>query len=215
MTTRTIRPRSPEASPRSVAEPFPGAAATRGIITVTGGIIAACAFTFSFGNIWHLAQAWGLPDAIAPLVAPMLDISVIGLLIAIRYLSVTGVPGRKLLSARLLMLACAVTTWGLNIAQAVLDQRWGAVVMDSVAPALLLGWAEVAPALLRLTTGTTVRPMTSSTTERPTAAKGRAQPSGPPSLGPPPGVPRLQLPADRVDEADESGGEAGGLADAA
>lgn len=91
-------------------------------VTLTASVIAVCAFTFSFGNIWHLALAWGIPAPIAPLVAPMLDVSVVGLMIAIRQLALRGIPGRQLLSARLLMLACAATTWGLNIAQAVIDQ---------------------------------------------------------------------------------------------
>lgn len=135
-----------------------GLQATRIVVTVTSAVIAVCAFAFSFGNIWHLALAWGVPAPIAPLVAPMLDVSVVGLMIAVRQLSLHGVPGRALAGARLLMLTCAVTTWGLNIAQAILDGRWGAVVIDSVAPALLLGWAEVGPSLLRLTTAPAASP---------------------------------------------------------
>jgi hypothetical protein len=129
-----------------------GARATRVVVTVTSAVIAVCAFAFSFGNIRRLALAWGVPAPISPLVAPMLDVSVVGLMIAVRQLSLHGVPGRALVGARLLMLVCAVTTWGLNVAQAILDHRWGGVVIDSVAPALLLGWAEVGPTLLRLTT---------------------------------------------------------------
>lgn len=132
--------------------------ATRVVVTVTSAVIAVCAFAFSFGNIWHLALAWGVPAPIAPLVAPMLDVSVVGLMIAVRQLSLRGVPGRALAGARLLMLTCAVTTWGLNVAQAILDRRWGGVVIDSVAPALLLGWAEVGPTLLRLTTAPAATP---------------------------------------------------------
>lgn len=137
---------------RPAAATVTGAQATRVVVTVTSAVIAVCAFAFSFGNIWHLALAWGVPAPISPLVAPMLDVSVVGLLIAVRQLSLHGVPGRALVGARLLMFTCAVTTWGLNIAQAVLDHRWGGVAIDSVAPALLLGWAEVGPTLLRLTT---------------------------------------------------------------
>ena len=129
-----------------------GAQATRVVVTVTSAVIAVCAFAFSFGNIWRLALAWGVPAPIASLVAPMLDVSVVGLMIAVRQLSLRGVPGRALVGARVLMLTCAVTTWCLNVAQAILDRRWGGVVIDSVAPALLLGWAEVGPTLLRLTT---------------------------------------------------------------
>jgi hypothetical protein len=149
---RTAVPASPP-SPAVV-----GVRATRVVVTVTSAVIAVCAFAFSFGNIWRLALAWGVPAPIAPLVAPMLDVSVVGLLIAIRHLSLLGIPGRSLAGARLLMLACAVTTWGLNTAQPVLDRRWGGVVIDSVAPALLLGWAEVGPTLLRLTTTLTTGP---------------------------------------------------------
>jgi hypothetical protein len=145
---------NPTAPARTVfpATPVVGVRATRFVVTVTSAVIAVCAFAFSFGNIWRLALAWGVPAPIAPLVAPMLDVSVVGLLIAIRQLSLHGIPGRSLAGARLLMLACAVTTWGLNTAQPVLDHRWGGLVIDSVAPALLLGWAEVGPTLLRLTT---------------------------------------------------------------
>lgn len=162
----TIRPHVSVPAPApGVAAPMVGVRATRVVVTVTSAVIAVCAFAFSFGNIWHLALAWGVPASIAPLVAPMLDVSVVGLLIAVRQLSLHGVPGRALAGARLLMLACAVTTWGLNTGQPVLDHRWGGVVIDSVAPALLLGWAEVGPTLLRLTTTltTTLTPTLAAT----------------------------------------------------
>ena len=94
------------------------------VVSVTGSIIAVCAFAFSFGNIWHLARLWGLPGPVAPLVAPMLDVSVVGLLIAVRQLILHGISGRQLMGARLLMLVCAIVTWALNIAQSVLDHRW-------------------------------------------------------------------------------------------
>ena len=154
----------------------PGDRSTRWAVTLTGSVIGLCAFTFSFGNIWHLALAWGIPAPIAPLVAPMLDVSVVGLMVAIRQLALHGIPTRQLLGARLLMLACAATTWGLNIAQSVLDQRWGAVVIDSVAPALLLGWAEVGPTLLRLTT--TVTTVESTTAPAPVTVSA-SEPSTP------------------------------------
>ena len=200
MTTHLQRP---QPLPPTRPAPVPGARATRVVVTATGSVIAACAFTFSFGNIWQLARTWGVPDPIAPLVAPMLDISVIGLLTAIRYLSLNGIPGRRLLTARLLMLACAATTWGLNIAQAVIDHRWGAVVMDSVAPALLLGWAEVAPTLLRLTTDTELSSTAPPRTRR-MDRPARPTRGTPPSLAPPPEVLRLPVAhaLDRVREPD-------------
>lgn len=212
MTTHLQRP---QPLPPTRPAPVPGARATRVVVTATGSVIAACAFTFSFGNIWQLARAWGVPDPIAPLVAPMLDISVIGLLTAIRYLSLNGIPGRRLLTARLLMLACAATTWGLNIAQAVIDHRWGAVVMDSVAPALLLGWAEVAPTLLRLTTDTELNPTTAPPHTRPTTRTPRPIHEAAPSLAPPPDVPRLPTTAQSLDPAHLPGTREGRLPDAA
>ena len=171
----------------------PESRGTAQTVTVTASVIAVCAFTFSFGNIWHLSLAWGIPAAIAPLVAPMLDVSVVGLMIAIRQLALRGIASRQLLSARLLMLACAATTWGLNIAQAVIDHRWGAVVIDSVAPALLLGWAEVGPTLLRLTTTTTAASHAATTPAILTPAT--AQPT--PTTEHRRGIATLTTPADR------------------
>ena len=176
----------------------PESRGTARTVTLTASVIAVCAFTFSFGNIWHLALAWGIPAPIAPLVAPMLDVSVVGLMIAIRQLALRGIPARQLLSARLLMLACAATTWGLNIAQAVIDHRWGAVIIDSVAPALLLGWAEVGPTLLRLTTTATIpaaetTPATTGTPTTVTRPDIGAWPTPASASGP--GVAALRTPA--------------------
>ena len=191
------------------------------VVSLTSSIIAMCAFAFSFGNIWHLARVWGLPEAIAPLVAPMLDISVVGLLIAVRHLTLHGVPARPLRAARVLLLACAVTTWTLNIAYPVLHHNWGAAVMDSVAPALLLGWAEVGPTLLRLgadlqiahldATPCAERPVNHRTAPRPLA--------GSRALPPPPGLPRLRpfpepMPGD-LDDPPSLNGHDGGMPDAA
>jgi hypothetical protein len=164
------------------------------VVSLTSSIIAVCAFAFSFGNIWHLARVWGLPDPIAPLVAPMLDISVVGLLIAVRHLTLHGVPARPLRAARVLLLACAVTTWTLNIAYPVLHHSWGAAVMDSVAPALLLGWAEVGPTLLRLAADlpTMATARAAPPSRRPVHHRTGAGPQGVRSLPPPPGLPRLR-----------------------
>jgi hypothetical protein len=164
-------------------------------VTVSGGVIVACAFAFSFGNIWHLARLWGLPAVIAPLVAPMLDISVFGLLTAVRHLTVHGIPARQLLGARLLMFVCAVATWALNIAGSVIERRWGAAVMDSVAPMLMIGWAEVGPTLLRLAADISPR-TTTTAAPRPPRPPRTPGPTDPPPrrspvLPPPSGIPRL------------------------
>ena len=51
---------------------------TRRTVTVVMAVIAALAFVFSFGNVWALALRLGVPRPIAPLIAPMVDLSVVG-----------------------------------------------------------------------------------------------------------------------------------------
>ncbi|MER5987903.1 DUF2637 domain-containing protein [Streptomyces sp. NPDC001787] len=65
---------------------------TRRTVTVVMAVIAALAFVFSFGNVWALALRLGVPHPIAPLIAPMVDLSVVGLLVALRFLALRGVP---------------------------------------------------------------------------------------------------------------------------
>ena len=67
---------------------------TRRTVTVVMAVIAALAFVFSFGNVWALALRLGVPRPIAPLIAPMVDLSVVGLLVALRFLALRGVPKR-------------------------------------------------------------------------------------------------------------------------
>lgn len=70
--------------------------ATRRVITMTMLVIAGLAFAFSFGNIWTLARHLGVPAWIAPLVGPAVDLSVAGLLLAVRYLTLRGIEPRRL-----------------------------------------------------------------------------------------------------------------------
>ncbi|MET9592025.1 DUF2637 domain-containing protein [Streptomyces sp. NPDC006516] len=69
---------------------------TRRTVTVVMAVIAALAFVFSFGNVWALALRLGVPHPIAPLIAPMVDLSVVGLLVALRFLALRGVPKAEL-----------------------------------------------------------------------------------------------------------------------
>lgn len=66
-----------------------GAATLRGV-TVTMVAVVGLAFLFGFGNVWTLAIRLGVPPWVAPLVAPAVDLSVIGLLLGIRYLALHG-----------------------------------------------------------------------------------------------------------------------------
>ncbi|MBL1067943.1 DUF2637 domain-containing protein [Streptomyces sp. 7-21] len=122
---------------------------TQRTVTAVMAVIAGLAFVFSFGNVWALALRLGVPRPIAPLIAPMVDLSVLGLLVGLRHLSLRGVPARELRSAVRLMHLSGLLTLGLNIAEPLLAGHYGRAALDAVAPVLLLGWGAVGPGLLR------------------------------------------------------------------
>ncbi|WP_112470827.1 DUF2637 domain-containing protein [Streptomyces triticisoli] len=122
---------------------------TQRTVTVVMGIIALLAFVFSFGNVWALALRLGVPAPIAPLIAPMVDLSVVGLLVALRYLSLRGVPSEQMKAATRLMHFSGLLTLALNIAEPITAGHYGRAAVDAVAPLLLLGWGAVGPQLLR------------------------------------------------------------------
>ncbi|MBO8187920.1 DUF2637 domain-containing protein [Streptomyces spirodelae] len=122
---------------------------TQRTVVVVMGIIAGMAFVFSFGNVWALALRLGVPGPIAPLIAPMVDLSVTGLLVALWYLSLRGVPADQLKGATRLMHLSGLLTLALNVAEPILAGHYGRAAVDTVAPVLLLGWGAVGPQLLR------------------------------------------------------------------
>ncbi|MBQ1119207.1 DUF2637 domain-containing protein [Streptomyces sp. B15] len=122
---------------------------TQRTVIVVMGTIAGLAFVFSFGNVWALALRLGVPAPIAPLIAPMVDLSVTGLLVALWYLSLRGVPAHQLKGATRLMHLSGLLTLALNIAEPILAGHYGRAAVDTVAPVLLLGWGAVGPQLLR------------------------------------------------------------------
>ncbi|MDF4251419.1 DUF2637 domain-containing protein [Streptomyces sp. WMMB303] len=122
---------------------------TQRTVIVVMGIIAGLAFVFSFGNVWALALRLGVPGPIAPLIAPMVDLSVTGLLAALWYLSLRGVPAQQLKGATRLMHLSGLLTLALNIAEPIAAGHYGRAAVDTVAPVLLLGWGAVGPQLLR------------------------------------------------------------------
>lgn len=132
-------------------------AATRHTVTAVMAVIAALAFTFSFGNVWALALRLGIARPIAPLIAPMLDLSVVGLLVALRHLALKGVPTAQLRPAARLMHLCGLLTLALNIAEPLAARHYGRAALDAVAPLLLLGWGKVGPLLLSHFHTTTVQ----------------------------------------------------------
>ncbi|SHN14611.1 DUF2637 domain-containing protein [Actinacidiphila paucisporea] len=121
---------------------------TRRTVTVVMAVIAALAFVFSFGNVWALALRLDVPHPIAPLVAPMVDLSVVGLLVALRFLALHGVPENELRAGTRLLHLCGLLTLALNTAEPLLTGRYGRACLDTVAPLLLLGWGRVGPSFL-------------------------------------------------------------------
>jgi hypothetical protein len=136
------------ATPALSAE-LPGEVFTRRVITVVLAAITALTFAFGFGNVWALGRSLGVPVFVAPLVGPAVDLSVAGLLIGIRHLSMAGVPRDQLRPARILLTACGAATLALNIAGPVTAGAYGRAAFDSVGPGLLIGWAETGPGMLR------------------------------------------------------------------
>ena len=88
-------------------------------------VIAALAFVFSFGNVWALALRLGVPRPIAPLIAPMVDLSVVGLLVALHHLAAHGTDPTHLRSATRLMHLCGLLTLALNTAEPLLARHYG------------------------------------------------------------------------------------------
>lgn len=122
---------------------------TRSAITTVLAVIALLTFTFSFGNVWALGLRLGVPNWIAPLIGPAVDLSVTGLLVGVRYLALHGANPEQLRGARLLLVFSGAVCLALNTAGAVGERAFGRSAFDAVGPLLLLGWAEVGPALLR------------------------------------------------------------------
>jgi hypothetical protein len=77
------------------------------------------------------------------------DLPVVGLLLAIRSLSMRGAPAEVIRPARRLLSASSVVTLALNVAEPLIVGEVGKALFDAVGPLLLIGWAEVAPVLLQ------------------------------------------------------------------
>ncbi|MDT3444514.1 hypothetical protein [Pseudofrankia sp. BMG5.37] len=117
-------------------------------VTVIMGAVVALTFLFGFGNVWLLGLRLGVPAYVAPLVAPAVDLSVLGLLVAIRELALRGAPREEIRPARRLLVFASVVTLALNIAEPIAAGNLGKAAFDAVGPLLLIGWAEVGSGLL-------------------------------------------------------------------
>jgi hypothetical protein len=136
-------------------------------ITAITGTVVGLAFLFGFGNVWTLALRLGVSGWVAPLVAPAVDLSVLALLMAIRYLALCDAPETALRPARRLLLLTSLLTLALNVAEPLLAAAYGRAAFDAVGPLLLIGWAEVGPGLLQAISG-----IRADTADAPTAPGG-------------------------------------------
>ncbi|WP_037305938.1 hypothetical protein [Amycolatopsis orientalis] len=125
------------------------------LVTVMVGVIVGLTFLFGFGNVLAFGLRLGVPGWVAPLVAPAVDLSVLALLIAIRQLSLRGASVEVIRPARRLLLVSSFVTLALNVAEPLIAGEIGRALFDAVGPLLLIGWADVGPALLRELASTT------------------------------------------------------------
>jgi hypothetical protein len=126
-----------------------GERAVRRFVTVLAVTVGGLCFAFSAGNVYQLAVDLGLWAWIRPLVAPAVDLSLVALVVGIRFLARRGLSGAELRRPRLFLLAVGLAAWALNTAGALAQRDWGKAAFDSLAPGLLVGWAEVLPWFLR------------------------------------------------------------------
>jgi hypothetical protein len=180
MTTTAV----PPARPTVGGERF-----ARRTVTWCGVLVGLACFGFSFGNVLALGRHLKVPGYVAWLVAPAVDLTLVGLIVGIRHLSLRGVEGRRLRPARLLLVAAGLATLALNTAHGLFVRRHlGVVAYDSLAPLLLIGWAEVGPWFLRQFAATVsdVSTSTRASTEPAGPGDGASPPVG---LGRAPGQP--------------------------
>lgn len=121
-----------------------GRGRTGHLVTVMIGVVVGLTFAFGFGNSWALGLQLGVPV----LVAPAVDLSVVGLLLGTRHLAVHGGPAEVARSAHRLLLFASVVTLALNVAEPVIAGQYGKAAFDAVGPLLLIGWGEVGPGLI-------------------------------------------------------------------
>jgi hypothetical protein len=127
----------------------PGEALTRRAVTVITAAIVVMTFAFSLGNVTRLCLDLGITAWIAWLVGPAVDLSVVGLLTGIRFLSLHGYTDSQLAKPRRMLRFCGILTLALNVCGALGHRQFGTALVDAVGPALLIGWSEIGPWLLR------------------------------------------------------------------
>ena len=128
---------------------LPGEVLTRRAVTGITASIVVMTFAFSLGNVTRLCLDLGITAWIAWLVGPAVDLSVVGLLTGMRFLSLHGYTDAQLARLQRMLRFCGLLTLALNTAGAVGHRQFGTALVDAVGPALLIGWAEAGPWMLR------------------------------------------------------------------
>ena len=129
--------------------PLAGEVVTRRAVTAVTAAIVALTFLFSFGNVTRLCLDLGITAWVAWLVGPAVDLSVVGLLTGMRFLSLRGYTDVQLRKLRRMLRFCGFLTLTLNTSGALGHRMFGTALVDAVGPALLIGWSEVGPWMLR------------------------------------------------------------------
>lgn len=86
-----------------------------------------------------------------------MDLSVLRLLLAIRYLALHGAIRVHLGSARRLLIFSSGMTLALNVVDPLMADQEGKAAFDAAGPLLLIGWTEVGPSLLQAISGIPAR----------------------------------------------------------
>jgi len=128
---------------------LPGEALTRQAVTVITAAIVTMALAFSIVNVTRLSLALGVTAWIAWLIGPSVDLSVIGLLTGIRFLSLHGCSDEQLAKLNRVLRFCGLLTLALNIAGALWRLQLGTAAVDAIGPVLLIIWSDIGPWLLR------------------------------------------------------------------
>ena len=154
---------------------LPGEDLTRRAITMIAVAIVAMALAFSVVNVTRLCLDLGVTAWIAWLIGPAVDLSVIGLLTGIRFLSLRGHAEEQLAKLNRFLRFCGLLTLALNTAGALWRLQFGTASVDAIGPILLIGWSEIGPWLLREISAVCSRAAPATTTrEKPQARQAAA-----------------------------------------
>jgi hypothetical protein len=117
-------------------------------VTVIMGTVVGLTFLFGFDNVLTLALRLGVPVWVAPLVAPAVDLSILGLLLGTRHLALHSATPQQLRPARPLLIFASLTTRALNVADPLVSGQYGKAAFRRCRPAAAdrLGRSRLSPA---------------------------------------------------------------------